>query len=107
MAGLALALFALSLLRLRRGAPVTHLPARALVTAGLLAIGAGICDALGHVSYVALATRGHISVASALVGVLSSAVVILLAVALLRERLAAVQVAGFVAGAAGILALAG
>ena len=74
--------------------------------AALLAIGAGICDALGHISYVTLATAGHIAVASALVGVLSAAVVILLAVTLLRERLSAPQLAGFAAAALGIAALA-
>ena len=85
----------------RRVSPV------ALLVAASLAIGAGLCDAMGHYSYVLLATQGSISVASALVGVLSAAVVVLLAVALLRERLAAPQLAGFVAGAAGIFALSG
>lgn len=103
LAGVALSLF-LAVLALRRD-PRPEGTRVAVGAAALLAIAAGVCDALGHLSYVTLATSGHIAVASALVGVLSAGVVILLAVALLRERLSAPQLAGFFIGALGVAAL--
>jgi len=103
MAAIALALF-LAILA-RRGAPRSGTRPLTLVIAALLAIAAGICDALGHLAYVALATAGSIAIASALVGALGAAVVILLAVALLRERLSAPQLAGMATGALGVLTL--
>lgn len=103
MAAVALALF-LALLA-RRHRPRTGTRPVAFAIAALFAIAAGICDAFGHLAYVALATAGSIAVASALVGVLSAAVVILLAVALLRERLSAPQLAGMATGALGVLSL--
>lgn len=105
MAGLALALY-LGALTLRRPASATRPPRLTLLLPACLALGAGICDALGHVTYVRLATQGSVSVASALVGVLSAGVVILLAVLVLKERIHPRQLAGFATGAAGVTALA-
>ena len=82
-------------------------PPRALALAGVMAAMAGVCDALGHVAYVHLATRGSIAVASALVGLMTTAVIVILSVILLRERVGRGQAAGLALGAAGVLALSG
>ncbi len=77
-----------------------RLSARLLPPAAL-AIAAGAFDALGHMSYVHVATQGSMAVASAIVA-LFPAVLVLLAVVVLRERITARQWAGLFASLAGI-----
>lgn len=76
----------------------------AMLPAAALAIVAGIFDALGHMSYVHVATQGSMAVASALVA-LFPAVVVILAVVVLRERILGVQYAGLAASVGGVAIL--
>lgn len=69
---------------------------------GTLAIAAGALDALGHMSYIHVATQGSMAVASAVVA-LFPAVVVLLAVLILREPVTALQWTGLATSLAGIM----
>ncbi len=77
---------------------------KAMVPAALLAGTAGILDAIGHMSYVHVATQGSMAVASALVA-LFPAVVVLLAVVVLRERIIGLQHVGLGASVLGIVTI--
>jgi drug/metabolite transporter (DMT)-like permease len=76
----------------------------AMLPAAALAGVAGVFDSLGHMSYVHVATQGSMAVASALVA-LFPAVVVVLAVVILRERIVGLQYAGLAASAAGVLVM--
>jgi len=79
--------------------------AAAIFPAMLLAVTAGLLDAVGHMSYLHAATQGSMAVAAALVS-LFPAVVVVLAVVILRERLTGQQVVGLFASIAGVMMLA-
>ena len=68
----------------------------------VLAASAGIFDAMGQMSYVHAATRGSMAVAASLVA-LFPAVVVVLAVVVLREKVVFKQYLGLAAGACGVL----
>ena len=74
---------------------------RMFVLACALAACAGIFDSLGHMSYVHVATQGSMAVASAVVA-LFPAVVVMLAVVVLRETISGLQWFGLGASMAGI-----
>lgn len=75
-----------------------------MLPAAALAVVAGIFDAIGHMSYVHVATQGSMAVASALVA-LFPAVVVVLAVVVLRERILGLQYLGLAASAGGVAML--
>lgn len=68
----------------------------------VLAATAGIFDSMGQMSYVYAATRGSMAVAASLVA-LFPAVVVVLAVVVLREKVVLKQYLGIAAGACGAL----
>ncbi len=112
IAGTVAAAIALLCLLARSGDPGTAADASASrlalprpVRAGvLLAVGAGLLDAIGHMGYVHAATRGSMGVAAALVG-LFPAVSVLLAVLILRERVRGGQCAGLATAGVGVIAV--
>lgn len=75
-----------------------------MLPAAALAVVAGILDAIGHMSYVHVATQGSMAVASALVA-LFPAVVVVLAVVILRERILGLQYLGLAASVGGVAML--
>lgn len=88
----------------RRLAWVRPVHLRKMLPVVVLAVFAGIFDSVGHMSYVHVATMGSMAVASALVA-LYPTVLVVLAIVVLKEQMFKAQCLGLFASVAGVAAI--